>query len=173
MKIGWKKKTISKKVFVIFFWMLWVSFLFFWITRLSSDVFAEKDLLMKAFEPTIKREMTIDLWETKTTVGHSLTRNQTSMKVNLKKGLEVEKKPPLLVRIAKILLRFTIVLAVTMIIYNAIIYGIKVAWGDDYKSKESLKQLGLIFWGIVLALLSVALISLMQSVWWTLLNWVF
>ncbi len=37
-----------------------------------------------------------------------------------------EEKPPLLARIAQLLLRFTIALAVSMVIYNAIMYGTKV-----------------------------------------------
>ncbi len=85
-------------------------------------------------------------------------------------GLETKQNPPLLVRIAKILLRFTVMLSVTMIIYNTILYAMKVMGGDDYLSKESLKKLSYVGLGLVLALSSVILINVIRSISTTLLR---
>lgn len=69
---------------------------------------------------------------------------------------------PLIVRITKLLLRLTVVLAITMVLYNGIKWIVESAkWGDVKEAKENLIY---IIGGILLALSSVALINLISSV---------
>lgn len=75
--------------------------------------------------------------------------------------VEFVKKEPLLVRIAKTLLRITIALAIPMIIFA----GVKTIttafnWGDY---KDDLKNVWLIIWWLALALSAVGIIYLIQS----------
>ncbi len=150
-------KHIFQSIFVLcmFFWCISVGF---W-----------DDLLSKAFSKALHNDYVIDIGNSKKYVGQSLTRSQTSSKLESLKFWEKENwkkknNPPLLVRIAKILLRFTVAISVTMIIYNAILYGIKVIWWDDYKSKESIKKLAYVWLGLVLALSSIILINIIRSI---------
>ncbi len=174
-----KNSMRIKKIWLLF-WGMFGSLIgiilgFFVLVWWNIHVAYADDLLMKAFRPTLERDMIIDLGETKTSVGHSMTRSQTSAKASWDKGIniDVSKKPPLLVRVAKILLRLTILLSVTMIIYNAVVYAMKVMWWESYFSKASLQQLALVLWGVILALLSIALINLMRSVGTTTFKTVF
>ena len=53
--------------------------------------------------------------------------------------INVHSKAPLIVRITKFLLRMTIVLSISMIIFNSVKYMIEVLWWKDRKSAESKK----------------------------------
>jgi uncharacterized membrane protein len=69
---------------------------------------------------------------------------------------------PFIVRIAKWLLRLTIVLAITMVIWNGIMYIVESAkWGEV---KDATKNIGLIIGGILVALLSLGVINLISSI---------
>jgi hypothetical protein len=69
---------------------------------------------------------------------------------------------PLLIRITKWLLRITIVLSISMVIYNGVGYIIESAkWGEV---KDATKNIMLIVWGILLALFSLVIINLLRSV---------
>ncbi|MCX6823148.1 MAG: hypothetical protein NTX91_04120, partial [candidate division SR1 bacterium] len=69
---------------------------------------------------------------------------------------------PLIVRIAKRLLRITIILSITMIIYNGIMYIVESAKGGEVK--DATKNIGLIIGGILVALLSLGIINLISSI---------
>lgn len=76
--------------------------------------------------------------------------------------LDSEKQAPLIVRITKFLLRLTIVLAITMVLYNGILWIVESAkWGDVKDAKDNIIY---IVWGILLALSSVALVNLISSI---------
>ncbi len=69
---------------------------------------------------------------------------------------------PLIVRIAKWLLRITIVLSITMVIYNGVLYIVESAkWGEV---KNATKNIWLIVAGILIALLSLGIINLISSI---------
>lgn len=70
-------------------------------------------------------------------------------------------RPPLIVRITKFILRMTIVLAITMVIFNWLRY-VLAAW-DEWKMQEAHKNLWYIIWGVILALLSLVIITLINS----------
>jgi hypothetical protein len=69
---------------------------------------------------------------------------------------------PLLVRITKRLLRITIVLSITMVIYNGIMYIVESASGAE--KKDTTKNIWYIVAGILLALLSLGIINLISSI---------
>ncbi|MFA7717181.1 MAG: DUF1634 domain-containing protein [Candidatus Absconditabacterales bacterium] len=68
---------------------------------------------------------------------------------------------PLIVRIAKWLLRITIVLSITMVIYNGIMYIVESASGAE--KKDTTKNIGYIVGGVLLALMSLGIINLITS----------
>lgn len=74
----------------------------------------------------------------------------------------VTTQAPLIVRIAKWLLRLTIVLSITMVLYNGVMYIVESAKGGEVKTAT--KNLGLIVWGILVALLSLWIINLISSI---------
>lgn len=74
----------------------------------------------------------------------------------------VTTQAPLIVRIAKRMLRLTIVLSITMVIYNGIMYIVESAKGGDVK--DATKNLWLIVWWILVALLSLGIINLISSI---------
>ena len=72
------------------------------------------------------------------------------------------KEAPLLVRITKFMLRITMVLAVTMVIYNGIMWIIESAKGGDVKDAK--KNITFIIIGILIALMSLGIINLISSI---------
>lgn len=82
--------------------------------------------------------------------------------------LDGEKQAPLIVRITKFLLRITVVLSITMVLYNGILWVIESAkWGDVKDAKDNIIY---VVGGILLALSSVALINLISSITLSSLN---
>ena len=84
-------------------------------------------------------------WTYNATLGNNLTTTQA----------------PLIVSIAKWMLRITIVLSITMVIFNGIMYIIEAAKGAEVK--DTAKNLWYIAGGILLALLSLGIINLITS----------
>ncbi len=79
-----------------------------------------------------------------------------------------ETQAPLIVRITKFLLRITIVLSITMVLYNGILWVVESAkWGDVKDAKNNIIY---IVGGILLALSSVVIINLISSITLSSLN---
>lgn len=76
--------------------------------------------------------------------------------------IQSTKQAPLIVRIAKWLLRITIVISISMVIYNGVMYIAESAKGGEVKTTT--KNLWLIIWGILVALLSLWIINLISSI---------
>ena len=73
----------------------------------------------------------------------------------------LQTEAPLIVRIAKFLLRITMVLAVTMVIFNGIMWIIESSkWAEV---KDAQKNITLIVVGILIALMSLGIINLISS----------
>ncbi len=73
----------------------------------------------------------------------------------------LQTEAPLIVRIAKFLLRITMVLAVTMVIFNGIMWIIESAkWAEV---KDAKKNMVLLVVGILIALMSLSIINLISS----------
>lgn len=82
----------------------------------------------------------------------------------------LQKEAPLIVRISKFLLRITMVLAVTMVIFNGVMWIIESSKGAEVKDAK--KNIILIVVGLFIALMSLSIINLISSItvsslWWT------
>lgn len=81
---------------------------------------------------------------------------------NINESIEINQRDPLFVRIAKLLLRVTIALSVTFVLYSAIMYTL--SFGNSAKTTSAQKRLLHIVIGIIIALSSVGIIYLIQSI---------
>jgi len=122
------------------------------------------DFLEQAFTPAIQSDAIVG-WDSigtdKMSVGKYILKEGTEIKIWWKnKG--INRRPSLIISISKFLLRMTMVLAVTMIIYNGVHYVIKASKGEN--PKEILNNILYIWVGILLALFSVIIIRLVSSV---------
>lgn len=139
---------------------------FVWLfSFLSSNIclWAE-DLMEKAFTPAREYDTIVDMWNTKNAVGNEVLKDGVSVSVSFEKDkdlISADRKTPLIVRITKFLLRITVVLAITMVIYSGINYILQSTSGGD--TKWSTKNIALIVWWLVLALMSLAIIQLINS----------
>ncbi len=156
------------------------------------SVVSAQDLMEQAFQTAREYDTIINLWNTKDSVWNEVLRESVSMWVNENFGqgcfinwqflnvdrsqcderggdwdiqlISAESNPPLLVRITKFLLRMTIVLAITMIIFNSVTYLVEVLNGKDRKSAEAKKNIMRVAWGVIIALMSVGIINLVVSI---------
>lgn len=127
----------------------------------ASGVSAAWDLLDKAFQPSIEQNWLVDLGRTKDQVGNELLRESTNVSISLS-WVSSSQRSPLIVRIAKLLLRITIVLAVTMVLYNWILYIIQSSKWETPKDPQ--KNLINIWLWILLSLASLWIINLINSI---------
>lgn len=81
-------------------------------------------------------------------------------------SVEVWKKPPMVVKITRLLLTLVIALSVTMILYNGIMYIVQTWQWQEWKNL--MKNVVLIVVGILISLFSVLIIRLIQSIPYTL-----
>lgn len=79
--------------------------------------------------------------------------------------IDQDTRQPLIVRIAKILLRITVVISITMVLYNWIIFIVQWASGKELSQIEAKKNLLYVVWWLLLALFSLAIINLISSIW--------
>lgn len=156
-------------MFKTFLWLIshnlkkYMFFLFLFIcVSISANVFAGWDLLDKAFQPSIEQNWLVDLGSTKDQVGNEILRESTNVNISLSSWITTTQRSPLIVRIAKLLLRLTIVLAVTMVLYNGVLYIIQSSKWEAPKDPQ--KNLLNIWIWILLALSSLWIINLVNSI---------
>lgn len=149
------RKIISLFIFniIVFVWIF--SFL-----RSDICLWAE-DLMEKAFTPAREYDTIVDMWNTKNAVGNEVLKDGVSVSISFDDGISADRKIPLIVRITKFLLRITVVLAISMVIYSGISYILQSTSGGD--TKWSTKNIALIVWWLILALMSLAIIQLINS----------
>ena len=133
---------MRKLKFLLLSWiLLWGS----WLLTVNSSFATEgsnaHDLLEQAFNPA---SLSLDKW------------------------LEKKRRPSLLVQFSKFLLRLTIILSITMVIYNGVMYVVKASKGEN--PKEIYSNILYIVFGILLGLSSVIIIRLVSSIWQTTLT---
>lgn len=177
------------------------------------------DLMQQAFCTAKSYDTVLDMWETKDAVWNNILREWSSVEiednfwdwcfingqfVNVLENdclerwwdrdvwaVNISTKEPLIVRITKFLLRMTIVLSITMVIFNSVLYMIEVMNWKDRKSAEAKNNLARVAWWVIIALMSVGIINLVVSVpksslktsddlwwfeiwcqtWWTIVIW--
>lgn len=155
-----------------------------------GGVFAAGDIMEIMFGPAKAQEKIIDLGASKEAVGNEVFRSSTQVwltkkgcfigeeqKTNFsseeickanwgtwyKTNLKIEEQAPLLVRVTKFILRITIVLSITMILFNGVLWIVESSkW---WEVKDAKNNLIYIFVGLILALSSVALVNLVSSLW--------
>lgn len=152
--------------------------------------FATQDIMEVMFAPAKAQEKLIDLGTSKDQVGDEVFRWSTKIWLTkkgcfigetqktsftteqvckdnggtwYKSNIKTTEQAPLLVRVTKFILRITIVLSITMIIFNGILWIVESSkWWEVKDAKNNL--IYIVVW-IVLALSSVALVNLMSSLW--------
>ena len=123
------------------------------------------DFLEQAFEPATQAEAVIGgadrIWSTKRTVGNYLMKWGVTIGID-KDGIEIEKDQSLVVKFTQFLLRMTVVLSISMVIYNGVMYVYKASKGEN--PKDIIKNLIYIGIGILIALFSIVIIRLISSI---------
>jgi len=118
------------------------------------------DLLNCVFEPSEQYDTIIDFWNTKSDVWHTVLRESTEFELLS----WFSTKAPLIVRIVKIILKMTIVLSVTMVIYYGVKFMLQVFKWDDLKSASAKKDLINLFIWLWISLFSVTAVTLVISI---------
>lgn len=141
-----------------------VFFLVLFFLVFTASVYASIDLLEQAFDPAIKQNWLINLGDTKDDVGNEVLRESTNISLNTNwwQLFNISTKAPLIVRIAKLLLRITIVLSVTMVLYNWVLYIIQSSKWESPKDPQK-NLINILIW-ILLALASLWIINLLSSI---------
>ena len=163
---------MRKLKFLLLSWiLLWGS----WVLTLNPSFATEgstaHDLLEQAFNPSIQQNHVIgggDIGTSKDQVWSYVLREGNEISLSLDKWLEKKRRPSLLVQFSKFLLRLTIILSITMIIYNGVMYLIKASKGEN--PKEIYTNIWYIVTGVLLGLSSVIIIRFISSIGQTTLN---
>lgn len=150
-----KYLIFNKKFLKIIFWL----FLCFSFVNISFG----DDIMYNLFEPSINQNSVIYIWKNKSDVWHSVLRK--TVWIEYDHWFNTYTEAPLIVRITKLLLRLTVVLSVSMVMFNAVKYLIEVFDWKDWKSAASKKNLINVWVWLLVALLSVSAVNLVSSLW--------
>ena len=127
------------------------------------ETFAERDLLYQTLNPS--RELIIYPSETSTRVWNWIfkwSKEVDIVKEDGKWGAEITTVPSLFAKITRLILLLVVTLSVTMILYNWIMYIVKIWQWED--SKNLMKNVVYIIVWILISLFSVVIMTLLRSV---------
>lgn len=119
------------------------------------------DILSNVFEPVKNHGTIIYIWDDKDSVWHSVLRESTSYSW----WSWFFQNAPLIVKVVKIILRITVILSITMIIFYSIKFMIQVFGWSDIKSATARKDLVNVLIWLLIALFSITAVTLMSSLW--------
>lgn len=122
---------------------------------------AVDDLLWQAIDPSYNGKNISLVWKNVSTVWDAVIKWKSEMTIG-PDWVSVGSSPSIIVKITQILLGLTIALAVTMILYNGMIYIVKTWQWEDWKNLT--KNVAYIVIWILIALFSVVIITLIRSV---------
>lgn len=122
---------------------------------------AAQDIAWDIFEKAILKETITRKWETVEQAGKFVFEWYTQVGIN-SDWIWVSKEQSLAVKVTKFLLSLVIALSITMIIYNSIVYIVQTWNGKD--SADLVKNILYIVIGIIIALFSSLIITLIQSI---------
>lgn len=142
-------KKIYKKIFL---------FLLFMIPLFSYTLW-DRDIMSEVFQPSKERQGVIYIWDDKQTVWHSLLRKSSWYSFWSWSYQEA----PLIVKIVYIILRLTVVLSITMIIFYGIKFMIQVFNWSELKSATAKKDLINVLIWLLIAMFSITAITLVTS----------
>ena len=123
--------------------------------------FAANDLMGQLFEPAKNQNTMITIWENVDTVWKKVIEWSTEVSIGGKNS-GIGQSPSIIVKVTRLLLILTITLSVTMILYNGMIYIIQTWQWKEWKSL--IKNVLLIVVWILVALFSVVIINVIQSI---------
>lgn len=145
--------------------LLWVPFLFWWV--FANDCMEWEDLIRCITRPAFEKDTMIDMGKTVSTVWSTVLWWWTEITIDFDPDTDViQSKQSVIVKVTKFLLSIVVAIAVTMILWNWIKYIIET--GNWKESKELIPNLIYIVVWIILALFSVTIITIIQSIWHTL-----
>lgn len=139
-------------------------YIIYWFAVLSASVFffswfcnAVDDLLRDVFQPTSNKGNIINLWENVNTVWDKVVKWPTEVWTEW-----VSSGNSVILKVTRLILILTVALSVTMILYNGMTYIIATWQWKEWKGL--IKNVLLIVVGIFVALFSVVIINLIQSI---------
>lgn len=151
-----KKNSIKSLIFSTFLTITAISW-----TSYATEGSNAYDLLQQAFDPAIQQNVVVG-WDSIGTdvesVGNYVLNGGSTL--NLKEWLT--KRQSLIIEVTRFILRMSIVLAITMLIYNGIQYMLKTSKGEH--PKDIVTNIIYILAGVLLALSSVIIIRLASSI---------
>ena len=142
-------KKICKKIFL---------FLLFMIPLFSYTLW-DRDIMSEVFQPSKEKQGVIYIWDDKQTVWHSLLRKSSWYSF----WSWFYQEAPLIVKIVYIILRITVVLSITMIIFYGIKFMIQVFNWSELKSATAKKDLINVLIWLLIAMFSITAITLVTS----------
>lgn len=135
------------KYWLIAFFLL--PFFFWWFSHAADD------LLWELFAPTKYKDTIIDMGDNVDTAWKKFIKWWTDV-------ISGKNSPSIIIKVTRLLLILTTTLSITMILYNWLIYIIQTGQGKEWKSL--VKNVMFIIIGILVALFSVVIINLIQSI---------
>lgn len=140
---------------------IWVSILTITSMALISHQAQAQDLLETVFKPAKQHDYVINVGTTRDSVGKAFFRNWYTISIG-KWRISWSSSDPIVIRIIKRLLEIVVILWVPMLIYWGIRY-IMAAW-DEWAQKTSRTLMINVVIGIILALSSLAIVTLVSSI---------
>ena len=144
-------KKIYKKIFL---------FLLFMIPLFSWTIW--QDIMSEVFQPAKVKQWIIYIWDDKKAVWRSLLRESTVFSW-MWGGWEFYKNAPLIVKIMYVILRLTVVLSITMIIFYSIKFMLQVFNWSEIKSATAKKDLINVLIWLLIAMFSITAVTLVTS----------
>ena len=144
-------KKIYKKIFL---------FLLFMIPLFSWTIW--QDIVSEVFQPAKVKQWIIYIWDDKKAVWRSLLRESTVFSW-MWGGWEFYKNAPLIVKIVYVILRLTVVLSITMIIFYSIKFMLQVFNWSEIKSATAKKDLINVLIWLLIAMFSITAVTLVTS----------
>lgn len=145
-------KRIYKKIFL---------FLLFMIPVFSYTLW-DRDIMSEVFQPAKEKQWIIYIWDDKKAVWRSLLRESTVFSW-MWGWWEFYKNAPLIVKIVYVILRLTVVLSITMIIFYSIKFMIQVFNWSEIKSATAKKDLINVLIWLLIAMFSITAVTLVTS----------
>ncbi len=153
--------TLRKNIFVCASMMVaWSLLVASWFVS-AQFFWGNSDFLEQVFSPSKSQQQVINIGNDKQAVGNEVFRPSLTIQW-WSDGVQTITREPLLVRLTKFILRLTIVLSVTMVIYSGIRYMTSV-WSEESAQKTRQNLLYIVLW-ILLAMMSYGIIILLQSI---------
>ena len=139
------------------FWLLVLMLLPIISTYFSS---AKADLMEDIMNPAKQYWTTIDIWTSTRRVWKKIFEGWVEIDIDNK--VEIRNSPSIIVKITRLLLSLVVALSVTMILYNGLTYIIQTWQWKEWK--DLVKNLVYIVVWILVALFSVTIITVLQSI---------